>query len=212
MTCALDHRRRAPAPIAACAWIWLLASAACGGSPSAPSAIGPAVSPTIAAAVQAYEAYDLATSRALYRSVLARAASSTEDRVAAHRALARYAWQFDGDLAAARRELARARQIAEHASAMWAQQARIELAAKRASDALASAEQAAATAHGAAERVEAALLTGQALLALSTPAGLLQAASLLLAVLERRPGHTETSEPLLRTALALDQGVLVLAA
>jgi hypothetical protein len=210
MNCDLESRR-ALGFVVVCA-CWLFSSAGC-RAPSAPSqATRMAAAPTIAAAVRAYEAYDLATSRALYRGVVGAADSSRVDRVTAFRALARYAWQFDGDLAAARGELEAARGIGEQASALWAQQARIELAARRVPEALASAERALATARGATDRIEADLLTGHVLLARGEPAALQRAASLLIAVLERRPGHAETSEALLGTALALDDGALVLEA
>jgi len=73
-----------------------------------------AVTISIEAAVRAFKQYDLSQSHAIYRAVIARPKASRTDRWKAHMALARDAWTFDANLAAAERHIGLAvRQIGE---------------------------------------------------------------------------------------------------
>ncbi len=189
----------------------LAALLACAGPQRHPSPPAPA-QPTLAAAEAAYAAYDLLTSRTRYRELLAATGSSRADRLAAHRALARYAWQYDQDWTAACAELEQARRVTDAPSAVWAQQAEIELGARRLPSAQQSAERALASAASDSERVQAQLTAGRVLLAVGGPAELARAAELLRAVLELRPGHVQASEALLGAALGLEDGPGVVAA
>lgn len=224
-------RRRAGVPFGALplagALALALAVAACGGAGGPTGAASGAAgrgepAAELEAAVRAFERYDVAASRAHYRAVLADPRATRPDRVTALRALARFAWQFDDDLAAARAALEAALEHAHEVSAVWSQRGGIELEAGHADRALTAAVQARETAAGDSERTDAALLWARARLADDRrqiaqgrpvdPAGLRRAADALGDVLERRPGHPEASDALLGVAILSDDGPLALEA
>jgi hypothetical protein len=79
----------------------------------------PTVTASIEAAVRAFEQYELSQSHAIYRAVIASPTSSRDDRVKAHIALARDAWKFDADTAAADKHIALALEQTDHASPLF---------------------------------------------------------------------------------------------
>jgi hypothetical protein len=176
----------------------------------------PAVTASIEAAVRAFEKYDLSQSHAIYHAVIASPLTSRDDRVKAHMALARDAWKFDANTAAADKHIDSALGQTDNPSPLFLQQGRIRFEAGNFAAALTSAERAAATGKGPKERGEADLLRAQACLAsniaridqggvIDRPQ-LSRARELLESILTREPGRPEPSDTLLGVAILLDDG------
>jgi hypothetical protein len=171
---------------------------------------------TITAAVHAFENYDLPNSRRLYRAIAAGTAS-VDDRIAAHQALARYAWRFDRDADAALRELDAGIAIATAPGELYRQRAEVERDAARWTAASADAERAIAASSGPsagleAELVAAQISVGEALAGAPHRPALVVARDRALRLLDRQPGRSEPSELLLDVALLLDDGPALLRA
>lgn len=197
----------------------LAAFAQSGAALEAPSG---AVAETSAAAVRAFESYDLAESRRRYAAVIASPEASADQRVAAHRALARYDWKFERDLEAALGHLDQALRAAQTgASALYTQRGWVQLEAGRVTQASADAERSIATAETSTEQNEANLLFARC--AVASAGGherlsaeqrhrLITALARLDDVLEQQPGRSDAAETLMDLGLRLDDGRIVLRA
>lgn len=213
---------RASALVLALALLVPACGAASGPTGAAGAAAAQRAAAELDAAARAFERYDVAASRAHYRAVLVHPRAAPVDRVTARLALARFAWRFDGDVAAARAELEAALEHGHEVSSVWSLRGQIELDAGDVDQALAAAARALETAAADSERVEANLGWARARLAderrrgeqgpAGDAEGLRRAAALLGDVLERRPGHPEASDALLGVAILRDDGPLALEA
>lgn len=171
--------------------------------------------PTLAAAVQAFEHYDLETSHRIYRAVAASPETSQDDRIAAHRALARDTWRFDRDPDGAIRELEPALALARR-SDLLVLRGEIALDVGRLDAARIDADQAISLATGPTTRLEAELLHARVVLAAARAArdpdrpDLEHAAERVTALLAHQPGRPALAETLLWLAVLLDDGPGVL--
>jgi hypothetical protein len=147
-------RPRPCKPMRGCMLVFLAAACAATSSPTGAAAVAAPRAPSseLGAAVRAFQNYVVAASRAHYRAVLADSHASRSDRAAALRALARFGWRFDGDVAAARAELAAALENGHEVSSVWLQRGQIELEAGYPDVALTAAASALETAIGENER------------------------------------------------------------
>jgi hypothetical protein len=176
----------------------------------------------MAAAVRAFEAYDVGESRRRYEAVVASAQASAEQRVTAHRALANYDWKFQRDHAAAGLHLSEAVRTAESGrSSLYVQRGSIQLGAGRVAEACADAELAIATAAAPTEENEANVLFAECAVAATrgrtAVSGeqylrLTSARTRLDRVLAQQPGRSDAAEALMEVALRLDDGPGVLRA
>jgi hypothetical protein len=181
----------------------------------------PRAAPTLAAAVHAFEQYDLAASRRIAAEIAAHATAAA-DRVAAYRALARNAWRFDRDADAALRALDQAIAIAAMRGDLWRERAQVQLEAGRLEPAATDAARAIAASGGAGARIEAMLVAARVTLARANAAvdrgetpevtPLRRAQALVSDVLDHQPGRSDASETALGVAVLLADGPALLRA